>query len=146
MEISKRNTAVVAAHTKGYKVADGEVLSPRGRILKCSKIVDKRSGYVLRRFNVSVTGEKWPMNVMVHKLAAYQKFGEAVFVEGIQVRHLDGDSLNNRTDNIAIGTCAQNHMDKPAECRKKAAASANQTHTPELIVALTRKHQHGNEH
>jgi hypothetical protein len=41
-----------------------------------------------------------------------------MFEPGIQVRHLDGNSLNNLEENIELGTQSQNMMDIPEEKRK----------------------------
>ena len=59
--------------------------------------------------------------IQVHKLQAYQKFGNKVFEKGIQVRHLDNNSLNNSWNNIDIGTQSQNMMDIPKEKRIQKA-------------------------
>ena len=64
------------------------------------------------------------MPVSVHKLQAYQMFEEEMFVEGIVVRHLDGDPLNNSPENIAIGTVRDNIMDRDPEARRAHAIKA----------------------
>ena len=48
-----------------------------------------------------------------------------MFEVGIQVRHLDGDSLNNEYTNITIGTNTKNQLDKPPEVRLSIAINAS---------------------
>lgn len=50
--------------------------------------------------------QKW---VPVHVLVALAFHGERP--HGMEVRHLDGDRLNNRADNLAWGTHAENMQD-----------------------------------
>ena len=59
-----------------------------------------------------------------HRLQAYQKFGNKIYEEGMVVRHLDGNPLNNNWDNIEIGTDYDNHMDIPSEVRMNVAIKA----------------------
>lgn len=65
------------------------------------------------------------MKVKVHRLQAFQKYGLSVFRRGIQVRHLNGNSLDNSISNIAIGTCRQNAMDKEQSTRVAVAIKAS---------------------
>ena len=67
------------------------------------------------------------MTVKVHRLMAYQKFGDAIFKNGIQVRHLNGNSQDNSDANITIGTQAQNIMDRSPESRHTHAVSAGRS-------------------
>ena len=63
-------------------------------------------------------------NVEVHRIAAYQLYGEKIFQDGIEVRHLDGNHGNNVPDNLALGTPSQNSMDRRPEVRLSMAAHA----------------------
>ncbi len=56
--------------------------------------------------------------VPYHKVVAYAIWGRAAFAPGIHVRHLDGDVLNNRRANLALGTPKQNSQDIPPERRR----------------------------
>ena len=91
------NELLIETFEKGYRIIDGIIYNPDGKILK--GYVGKR-GY--RRFSPVRTN-----HVKVHRLVAYQKFGDALFEEGIEVRHLDNNKLNNSEDNIALGTHQQ---------------------------------------
>ena len=53
--------------------------------------------------------------VKFHRLQAYQKFGDKIFNKGVEVRHLDNDSLNNSWDNIDIGSSSVNKQDNVDE-------------------------------
>jgi len=139
--MSKTQEAIRLAHLKGYRVIDGQVVSPHGIVRKCTVHLDKRSGYMVLRFNIGAgDGKRFP--VRVHQLVAYQKFGEAIFAPAVQVRHLDENSLNNRDDNIAIGTQSQNSLDQP-KTKRQRRATGNQTHTPEFIAQLRADHAAG---
>ena len=84
---------LLLAVKKGYKVTeDGKLISPTGKEL--SGIVDNR-GY--RTFNIL---RNFP--VAVHRLMGYQKFGEKVFDPKLEIRHLNGNKLDNSSDNICI--------------------------------------------
>ena len=97
--LSKTNRAIVIAYQKGYRVIDGVPYSPTGKRLKTNFQNQKK--YRRLRFSVKVDREK--QNAYIHKLVAFQKFGFLMFADGIQVRHLDGDSMNNQEENIEIG-------------------------------------------
>lgn len=115
--LSKQNQATKYAYEKGYSVIDGRVFSPYGRQLKLSS----RKGYY--RFSVKMNGER--ITFWVHRLVAYQKYGDKLFEPGIQVRHKNNDSKNNLDDNILIGTQSDNMMDKKPEDRLKNAKKAS---------------------
>ena len=56
-----------------------------------------------------------------HRFMGYLKFGDEIYTKGMQVRHLDGNPLNNSWDNIAIGTQRDNTYDIPKEKRLQSA-------------------------
>jgi HNH endonuclease len=118
--MSNNNNAIRVAFRKGYRVTDeGSVVNAVGGNRKA------QTRKTLRQvFNVGVGGGK-RHPVYVHKLQAYQKFGEAIFEPGIVVRHLDGNPLNNRPENIAIGTISDNVMDRDPLERQLHAQKGN---------------------
>ena len=75
-------------------------------------------------FNIK-NNENKTCRILVHRLQAYQKFGDEIFKEGVVVRHLDNNSLNNSFDNIAIGTQLDNILDRPSEERLNHAKYAS---------------------
>jgi len=122
-ELSVTNQAVVCAYEKGYRVVNGNVISPfsdRTRALRLH--IDK--SYPRYRFSIGVDG-RGRYSIDVHKLLAYQKYGEKMFKEGVQVRNLDNDSLNNSEDNIVLGTMSDNMMDRPKEVRQRLSVGAS---------------------
>lgn len=58
------------------------------------------------------------VQLSVHRMIAYKKYGYALFGKGLQVRHLDDNSLNNSIDNIAIGTAKDNYRDRTEESKR----------------------------
>lgn len=128
------NTAMIDASKKGYYVTkDGEVISPLGRTL--SKNPVNRYGYHF--FTFRLFGKRTV--VMTHRLQAYQKFGNEMFREGIQVRHINGNPSDNSWDNIQIGTASENNMDKCSEIRKTTAGNASRKHDHVAILADRKK-------
>jgi len=110
----------VAFH-KGYHVGRDGVA--HGILVDILSAPPNNRGY--RCFALHTGGRVIP--VKVHQLQAYQKFGQEMFQQGIQVRHLNGDKLDNSWDNIAIGTASENQMDIPAELRRTRSVRAGRT-------------------
>lgn len=116
MRDSKYVKALVTAFEKGYKVdKNGNVTSPFSNKFRKLNAKD-RNGIFYYEFSVRVINNE-SRNVAVHQLQAFQKFGEEALNEGIHVRHLDGNSLNNSWDNIDIGTQSINMLDRKVEDR-----------------------------
>jgi hypothetical protein len=69
----------------------------------------------MRRLGIS-------MQVQVHQIVAYQKFGDLIFKT--RVRHLDNNKLNFSHENLTIGTAMDNYMDNPPELRERLSAIA----------------------
>ena len=102
---------------KGYSVdLQGEPHGPKG------PLAFRKVGTGYRAISVK-TPQGRVRNLEVHRLAAYQKFGEALFDAQV-VRHLDGNYLNNCADNLALGTYQENSMDRPSADRKRSARIA----------------------
>lgn len=107
---------VKITHDKGYRITKtGGILNPKGEPLKGATSV-----YV--HIGVRIGGKR--KKCKVHRLQAYQKFGDKMFEDGVVVRHLDGNPLNNSWDNIAIGTHSDNMMDMSKEVRLAKALHA----------------------
>ena len=117
--MSKLNENIKECSEKGYEVLEnGEV---KGKIKILSLRIDKK-GYKSFTFR-NKNGAREV--VLVHRLQAYQKYGEKIFEKGIVARHLDGNSLNNSWNNIGIGTPSDNQMDRNESCRKNSATIAS---------------------
>lgn len=102
--------AIAEAHRRGYRVQpDGSVLSPHGRVRSLNPSgLTKGSRYLA--FSMRWAGSVF--TIWVHRLAAYQVYGDAALADGVCVRHLDDDRNNNRPDNLALGTASDNAKDR----------------------------------
>jgi hypothetical protein len=133
--MSQNNQALRAAFLKGYRVANGNVVTPEGKP-RAATLYD---GYL--SFNFGINAKQIP--VKVHRLVAYQKYGEEALVAGRHVRHLDGNPVNNLADNIAIGSAHDNSMDRPKQNRVSHAAKGRQKFSPEFIQSLREEYLSG---
>jgi hypothetical protein len=79
----------------------------RGHILKAVIRKDRQWPYRQMRFSVN----NIQTNAYTHRVVCEAFHGTAPF-PGAEVRHLDGDSLNNCADNLTWGTSGQNERDK----------------------------------
>lgn len=133
MELSKRRKALLIAYEKGYRIIDGEIYY-RGK--KVKGYLSKKNEY--KTFGVRMLDGKLG-RVSVHRLVAYQKYGDKIFEPGIEVRHFDSISTNNLEDNILIGTHSQNMMDQSTEVRltkSLAAADACRKYSHSKIMTM----------
>lgn len=131
---------VKAAFDKGYRVGPMGGVSNinTGRAIKL-RINTK--GYFY--FGIRKPSTRTSASVCVHRLQAFQKFGDRIFERGLVVRHLDGNYKNNSPENLELGTHSQNMMDKPAEQRLAMAihaASFNTKHDHAVIRAYYNEH------
>jgi len=134
---------LLSAHAQGYAIlADGKIRSKTRRIV--SGYVKELGGIPYRCFSLVFEGK--PTNMLVHRLQAYQKYGLALFAPGIQVRHLDRNSLNNSADNVGLGSSSDNSFDRPREERvrsAKVAARAQRLLSDEQVCQLRRDRADG---
>ena len=110
--LSISNQSIIEAYNRGYRVTkDGSILNSKKEIIK---LVLKQKYYVFGiRINNKIN------NIFIHRLQAYQKFGNKIFEDKIIVRHLNGNPLDNSCDNIDIGYVKDNLFDIPIEQRIK---------------------------
>lgn len=111
-----RNQAIEVAYKKGYRVSDcGSIVTYQGRErkLQVKKVSDKE----YYRFTIKVDNRT--INVLVHRLQAFQKYGRKTFKEKIVVRHKDDNSLNNSKENILLGTQSDNMKERYRNARRK---------------------------
>lgn len=126
--MSKQQEIIRASKNKGYFVdTDGRLFNKEGKEL--SLYFNKRKAYL--SFGIRLKGEGVKRS-FIHKLQAYQKFGVIIFEKGVVVRHLDGNSLNNSYDNIAIGTQKDNMQDIPVE--KRIINASNPTYNHKAVL------------
>ncbi len=126
--MSVTNNALKHAHKVGYRVTrEGKVLYKN----KPRKLDYNRYGYA----RVRVRDERGKVvNIPIHRLLAYQKFGECIFDDGVCVRHLDGDPSNNVWDNIETGTQSDNMLDRDPDERMAHAIKAS-SHIMQPVLA-----------
>lgn len=111
-------------YSKGYRVTyDGKLLNPKGEEISI-KLYGNQS-YPIRQMYVD--GKK--RTFTLHRFAAYCFYGDHIFRDGIQVRHLNGNVLDISKENIALGTCSDNQRDKAPEIRRKSASIASRSRT-----------------
>lgn len=123
----------VIAYDLGYRVNEkGQLIS-----LKGIPIGHISNGYY--RIRLRSNGG---INILTHRLQAYQKYGMDIYKKGIECRHLNGNSLDNSIDNIAIGTHSDNMMDIKSEVRiakSKHASSFIKVHNHDEIISFYKK-------
>ena len=111
------------AYTLGYRISrDGKTVSFRGRNRKLR--LDTR-GYL--EFVIRGSGRESAafLHISLHRLQAYQKFGDLLYADGVQCRHLNGNEKDNSYDNIGIGSAHDNAMDKDPAARLSASRIAS---------------------
>ena len=109
---------LLIAKEKGYHVdGNGNVFSIKKKIA-LRKTKQNRYQFTIRYYGERVT-------ILVSKFIGYLKFGDEIFKEGVEIRHLDDNSLNDSWNNIGIGTHSENMFDIPKETRIKRAINAS---------------------
>lgn len=121
------NEALILAQQKGYWTDKlGNIFSAKGHKLKLNY---NGRGYL--KFNVVLPG-RLCKSIYAHRFIAFLKFGDQLFIEGIEVRHLDNNSSNNSWNNLLLGTSSQNKLDIPKMDRIKKASLASRKITDHL--------------
>jgi ribosomal protein S6E (S10) len=125
LALSKGRQRVLIAYRKGYRVdEDGEVISPHsGERMKATANTGHKSPR--RRFTLRIeNGPNGTYPVKVHQLAAYQAMGDEMITSKLMVCHRDENELNNRMENLYLGTQSNNMMDQEESVRIKRAKHA----------------------
>lgn len=118
MELSKLNQEILKAIKKGYTIDElGNVYNPKGKKRKLCL-----NNNATRYYYFNLTSRP----ILVHRFVGYFKYGIKIFERGLQVRHLNGNSIANNWDNIGIGTLSDNRMDVSEEIRLSTAIYASQ--------------------
>lgn len=100
---------------KGYTVTKEGILLNRNGMQVKGRIKDRKRDYYNFDIRIGPRKENKKVHCMIHRLQAYQKFGDKIYEKGIVVRHLNGDRYDNSYDNIDIGTNKDNKNDIPKE-------------------------------
>lgn len=105
------------AISKGYWADEsGAIFGPRGNRLKEAT---GKNGYKFFGVRKPISSDG-TFNVSSHRFVAYYFLGEVVNQAEV-VRHLDGDKLNNRLDNLKPGSVSDNFGDNEPTWRKNFA-------------------------
>jgi hypothetical protein len=125
------------AYEKGYRVTkDGNLLNPKGT--KIGSI--NNHGYEKTTIRINGKG----VVIKTHRLQAYQKYGDKLYEDGIVVRHLNGNSLDNSFGNILTGTQVDNLKDIPLKQRQLNALQSSHKrikHPKELVDKLKEEYK-----
>ena len=114
----------------GYKVDEnGNCFNKKGLKVNGTK---NKNGYIT--IGVRING--LTAKIQVHRIQAYQKFGDKIYKKGIEVRHLNGVASDNSYKNIEIGTHSENMMDQSKEARETKASNANKKYSDKLILEM----------
>lgn len=114
---TKTHVRILEAVERGYAIdEDGNLFGPKG------PIIYKLSG--TQRYATFSTNWGGVFGVPVHMFAAYKFFGTACFEKGVNIRHMDRNTLNNSKSNLKLGSSSENQLDKPVEVRSYAAKCA----------------------
>lgn len=116
--LSKKDKIIIKISKLGYKVINSKMYTPDGKTLS-TQIVENKGEY--RKECIKLLG----CNISIHRVIAYQKYGNNLFEEGIEVRHSDSNSLNNFDNNISIGTKSENELDKDPKIRLRSSIKAS---------------------
>ena len=127
---------------KGYSCDEqGNVYGPKGN--KLAAPANKGRRYFTVRID-EIDNTRRTFTLPVHKFIAYHFFGNKAFEKDIVVRHLDNDSLNDKLDNLKLGSRSDNMMDIPEQKRishAKRAASFLRKFTDEQEIEIQEFHK-----
>ena len=127
-------------YKRGYRIdKNGHAFNPKGEEVK-GKL---KGGYLVFALK---NDEQKRIDVRFSRLQAYQKYGDKIYEDGIVVRHLNNNKLDNSWDNIAIGTERDNRMDNPAEDRRKYAINASlkaNKYDKKFVDEIRQRHKEG---
>jgi len=140
MRNTKTAATVKRAFLDGYRIINGIPYNPSG--IKLNGIYKESNGVI---YHVIHPYKSSPL-IKVAQLVAFQKYGEEALKKDIVVRHLDGDSLNNLDENIAMGTQSDNMSDRNREDRLEhsiKAATNLRKFTDKEIEEMKDKHKQG---
>lgn len=108
---TRNNILIEECFNKGYRVDNkGNVYSHLNNKLS---LINSEKSYYYFSFRLNNFRQK----ILVHRLQAYQKYGNKIFEKGIVVRHLNSNRKDNSYNNISIGTQSDNMMDIPKKQR-----------------------------
>ena len=124
MSIPTQRDAITYILSRWYSINErGELLRPDSSVAPTHPDQWGYLEYTTRARNHPVHGN-WCIAVPVHRLVAYQKYGEAIFNRDLCICHTDNDKRNNSPSNLRLDTPSGNCQDKPKEMRVRCALAA----------------------
>lgn len=111
---NKQSAGIKTAAEYGYTVIDGFLYNKNKELVKTRP--DKK-GYLY--FDIILESKpRHSVRIYIHRLVGYAKYGERILGKELVIRHLDGNSLNNMENNLALGTQKDNILDIPEKVRR----------------------------
>lgn len=138
-----KNSMVMFSRNEVKAVEKGYYVDKSGNAMRANsnKILGTSGNRKYRYIGLKENGKS--IKVYIHRLQAYLKFGDKIYMEGIQVRHLNGNLYDNSFDNIEIGTGSENIMDIPEHVRVRCASKANKKYSDEIVLEIRKLHEQG---
>lgn len=128
---------------KGYIVTKEGILLNRNGVQVKGKIKDRKRDYYNFDIRIGPRSENKKVHCMIHRLQAYQKFGDKIYEEGIVVRHLNGDRHDNSYNNIDIGTIKDNKNDIPRELISINCGQIRRKYSKEIVENIREDYKNG---
>lgn len=100
---------VLEALNRGYTIDSEGNLIRDGSLIENNNVSNR--GY--KKFTFRINGKQ--STCFHHMICAYQKYGCIALSEDICIRHKNGNKLDNRPDNVLIGSYSDNMNDIPKE-------------------------------
>jgi hypothetical protein len=107
------------------------------------RIKDHKRDYYNFDIRIGPRNENKKIHCMIHRLQAYQKFGDKIYEKGIVVRHLNGDRYDNSYDNIGIGTIIDNKNDIPKELISINCGQIKRKYSKEIVENIRKDYENG---
>lgn len=128
---------------KGYTVTKDGILLNRNGVQVKGRIKDCKRDYYNFDIRIGPRKENKKVHCMIHRLQAYQKFGDKIYEDGIVVRHLNGDRYDNSYDNIGIGTIKDNKHDIPKELISINCGQIRRKYSADIVENIRKDKESG---
>ena len=129
--------ATKLAYDMGWRIINNEIVNPSKKIIG-GGISRKWAQFGITIFDPKLNKNK-QVSVRVHKLVAYQKYGDKIYDGLIQVIHIDGNKLNNTEENITLFDRNPKPCCMP-QCDRKAKLTGKLTGYCQLHALRVKNH------
>ena len=85
-------------YEKGYRIIDGKIYNPKGLLINGKY----NSGRHCFSFRIKENDKSQTYQIKVHRLLAYQLYGDKIYQEGFTIKHSNGNELDNSVENIKL--------------------------------------------